>query len=537
MDGEKLKIIKVVDAAGGLISAPEACRMSGLSLDACRKRLNEVALDCRGDILVDEQGNLFYKFPANVEAGYWRRSFLGRIRLRLVSIWSGLFLVFKIILGILLFLSLLILLAIFLIPCLVLGLLTSVIGLLQVGPVSAFQYSAGGNRNALSGVGDLLEFLCNGWQYVFLPDGMRYKSHERGDLQPGLIPTLDDRPRKSFVLDCFSFLFGDGVPNRDFEERRYRALAALIRRAGGALIVEQIAPFMAPVGHGEAQALPVVVHFDGRPEVSEKGVIVYKFAEFSELSELSNGLEGAAQLEMEKTGASWAAKEAVKESAKEAVTEAAKVGGKEKEKQEIQEVENYLLARRWQFSTVPFSSLWKVWMFSALNFAGYYCLWAARHEALFLPYRLYIDIFFWYSCAFVVIPALRYFCIAYLNTFIDVENELRQALYQRLGDPEELEGELGERLNERLQFADAGLVNKQTEARAESIVYDSGREIIEQAGLGAASADNLSSGAFELSAPDSAADKRGGRIDELPSYIDAEHEARIREEERLWKEG
>lgn len=49
----------------------------------------------------------------------------------------------------------------------------------------------------------------------------------------------------SFIESVYSFVFGDGDPNFNLEERRYRQIAQLIRENGGAVTAEQLAPYLA----------------------------------------------------------------------------------------------------------------------------------------------------------------------------------------------------------------------------------------------------------------------------------------------------
>jgi len=43
-------------------------------------------------------------------------------------------------------------------------------------------------------------------------------------------------------LTIFSFLFGDGNPNANLEERRWQQIATVIRNNGGAVVAEQMLP-------------------------------------------------------------------------------------------------------------------------------------------------------------------------------------------------------------------------------------------------------------------------------------------------------
>jgi hypothetical protein len=80
----------------------------------------------------------------------------------------------------------------------------------------------------------------------------------------------------------FSVLFGDGNPNADLEQRRWRYIGNLIHRQKGVAIAEQIAPYLDDLGQGydreyENYMLPVLTKFNGIPEVSPTGQLVYHF--------------------------------------------------------------------------------------------------------------------------------------------------------------------------------------------------------------------------------------------------------------------
>lgn len=104
-----------------------------------------------------------------------------------------------------------------------------------------------------------------------------------------------DPDEMGFLESVFSYVFGDGNPNGDVEERRIALVAEMIRQNGGAVTAEQLAPFCddAPMPLdedngklGEERAyvdesfvLPIVTQLDGEPQVTEEGDIVYIFPE------------------------------------------------------------------------------------------------------------------------------------------------------------------------------------------------------------------------------------------------------------------
>eukprot|EP00960_Hanusia_phi_P029549 748016-Hanusia_phi.AAC.1 len=88
----------------------------------------------------------------------------------------------------------------------------------------------------------------------------------------------------SFLESVFSFLFGDGNPNANFEQRRYKALANLIRAKGGVVTAEEVAGYLDPPAEpdenkmiDESFVLPALTQLGGVPEVTESGDIVYVF--------------------------------------------------------------------------------------------------------------------------------------------------------------------------------------------------------------------------------------------------------------------
>ncbi len=91
----------------------------------------------------------------------------------------------------------------------------------------------------------------------------------------------------------FSFVFGDGDPNAEFEALRWATVGDLIRRSGSVVTAEQLAPLLEPpppLGRSdgaslagasafadESFVLPALTRFGGEAEVTPAGGIVYRF--------------------------------------------------------------------------------------------------------------------------------------------------------------------------------------------------------------------------------------------------------------------
>ena len=82
----------------------------------------------------------------------------------------------------------------------------------------------------------------------------------------------------NFLESVFSFLFGDGNPNYNLEEKRWQDIGAVIRNNQGAITAEQIAPYLDNVTslnqETEDYILPVLARFNGYPQVSPEGNLI-----------------------------------------------------------------------------------------------------------------------------------------------------------------------------------------------------------------------------------------------------------------------
>ncbi|PHU00588.1 hypothetical protein BC332_30375 [Capsicum chinense] len=85
----------------------------------------------------------------------------------------------------------------------------------------------------------------------------------------------------NFIESVFSFVFGDGDPNQEIEEERWKLVGQYISSNGGVVAAEELAPFLdveiPNKTDDESYVLPVLLRFDGQPEVDEEGNILYRF--------------------------------------------------------------------------------------------------------------------------------------------------------------------------------------------------------------------------------------------------------------------
>jgi len=269
-------IMEAVEQLGYRVTVGDVATQAGFNVNLAQQGLLALATDVGGHMQVADSGEIVYVFPKNLRA-ILRNKFL-RLRLQQwwKKVWRVLFYLIRISFGVLLLASIaLIFITIFVI-------------------ITATNQSSDNNRDSdYGGGGFFMPYFWIGpnWYGVFSPDyDRRYQERRREDNQ------------LNFFEAIFSFLFGDGNPNADLEERRQKQIAAVIRNNQGAVVAEQIAPYLDDIGTGYAKEyedymLPVLTKFNGQPQVSPEGDIVYVFPELQTTASRRRALSTAPYLQ------------------------------------------------------------------------------------------------------------------------------------------------------------------------------------------------------------------------------------------------
>lgn len=253
------RLMDAVEKLDYRVTVGDIASQAGLDVKLVEPGLLALASEAGGHLQVSETGEVSYQFPRNFRT-ILRSKYL---RLRLQEwwgkIWKILFYLIRMSFGIVLIASI-------------------VLIFVAIAAILIALNASRGEGDGDSG-GDGMVFFPTfwigpDWYWIFLPD---YGGAERRRATG-----LDGR--MSFLEAVYSFLFGDGNPNADLEERRWKAIAATIRNNRGAVVAEQIAPYLDDLGKGfnlefEDYMLPVLSRFNGRPEVSPDGQLVYQFPE------------------------------------------------------------------------------------------------------------------------------------------------------------------------------------------------------------------------------------------------------------------
>ncbi len=261
-------IMQAVEHLGYRVTPGDIAAQVGMDIKFAEQGLLALASDAGGHLQVSETGEIAYLFPQNFR-GILRNKFL---RLRLQDwgrkIWNVLFYLIRISFAILLIASI------------VLIVVTIALLLIALSSSSSDDNRRSDSRGSAIVIPRL--WLPYDWYEVFSPG---YRQHQRpSKSQHDRAASKTESHQMNFFEAVFSFLFGDGNPNADLEDRRWQAIATVIRNHRGAIVAEQVTPYLDDIDQGdreefEAYMLPVLTRFNGRPEVSPEGHLVYHFPE------------------------------------------------------------------------------------------------------------------------------------------------------------------------------------------------------------------------------------------------------------------
>lgn len=411
------EIMTAVEQLDYRVTAGDVAARIGIDVRLAEHALLALASDTQGHLQVADTGDVVYLFPRSFRT-ILRNKYL---RLRLQGwwnkLWRVLFYLIRISFGILLLLSILLIFA----------------AILIITIAASSNNSDNDSRDNDSGGGTVImpSFYWPDLYWIFYPD---YGERRRALATQ----TSDDRPRLNFLEAIFSFLFGDGDPNADLEERRWRAIATVIRNQRGAVIAEQIAPYLDDLGTGFAQEyeeymLPVLTRFNGRPEVSPDGQLVYHFPDLQ-----TTAIE-----------------------------------------QQTAPVTAYLKEFPWRFSQASAGQVLLAIGLGALNLIGavvLYGLLADGTAAAELGGLVaFVQSIFWvllgYGVAFLSVPLIRYFWVQWRNRGVNQRNDQRQLRAIQLN-------ELNATVQQKLAYAQA--FARETVITQDNLAYTTEKDLIAQ---------------------------------------------------------
>lgn len=412
------QIMKAVEQLGYRVTVGDVSTQAGLNINLAQQGLLALASDAGGHLQVAESGEIAYLFPKNFRS-VLRNKFL---RLQLQEwwdkIWGVLFYLIRISFGIILLLSIVLI----------------VVAITIILQASSNDDSDSGSSSSRGGGGGIFFFPRFWGPDIF----WFFDPYYDGGSSRRQRTSASRSSELNFLEAVFSFLFGDGNPNADLEERRWQEIGTVIRNSGGAVAAEQVAPYLDDLGEkyqqeSEDYMLPVLTRFDGLPQVSPEGEIVYHFPQ----------LQTTAKAAQPKS------------------------------------VQAYLRERLWRFSQASSGQLMVSMGLGAINFIGVLILGnllsggeiAAQIGGFVAFVNVIYPLLLVYGIGFLVIPLIRYFWIQLKNSKIEQRNQQRQEQAVLLNQAED---SLQKKISYAQQFAAQNIITE------EDLVYTSETDLLDQ---------------------------------------------------------
>lgn len=253
-------IMTAIDRLQYRATVGDVATQSGLNVAIAEQGLLALASQTGAQMQVTESGDIAYTFPKNfrstLQTKYWQ--------LQLQAWWDGisgtLFWIVRVMFGCSLFVVLFAILA---------------VGFVMITTMNSNDDNSSDSGGGWGGSrgGNSYDTGFGGW-FIWSGDWLSF-----GGSKPH-----DDGKQLSFLETIFSFVFGDGNPNRNLENRRWETIAQRIAQSGGAVVAEQLTPYLdVPLNKFDTDedqhVLPVLVRFNGSPQVTDDGQLIYTFPE------------------------------------------------------------------------------------------------------------------------------------------------------------------------------------------------------------------------------------------------------------------
>jgi hypothetical protein len=256
-------------------SAADLSAVTALPLETVRELLPRAADEFHGRLEVTASGEILYSFPRGFTSRYRGFSvFAARVLEKAGRFFKAA--------GVLLFKVWIMVMLVGYFALFMLIALSAM--MLSVAASSSGSSNRGGRRDSSGGLyltSSIFNMIIRLWFYSELLGSSR-----------GGRRAAPARPKKPLHRAIFSFVFGEGDPNRDRAEMRKKALIAFLRAHRGVI---SLPDFMAlsglPPEEAEAELLACCAEFGGSPEASDEGTIVYRFDEILRGSDRGEGAE------------------------------------------------------------------------------------------------------------------------------------------------------------------------------------------------------------------------------------------------------
>lgn len=416
------RAMDAVDACGGRVTIGDVASKGGLKLNEAQKALQALAADTNGFLEVSDEGDVLYVFPKDYRAKLAAKSFRIKLEPFVEKAKSAAEYIVRVSFGTALIASIVLV-------------YTTIIALLSSRSDEDNRGRRGG-RSYDSG----FTFYLNPADLFWYWDPYYYRRRRIQKEDDGM----------NFIESVFSFVFGDGDPNQGIEDERWKLIGQYISSNGGVVTAEELAPYLDLETADnnlvdESYILPVLLRFEGQPEVDEEGNILYRFPS---LQRTASSQRSGRKEYVGKRWTDW-------------------VGG----------VEKFFKEKKWQFSKTSNSERAMVIGLGGLNLFGVIILGTMLKNVAVTPsgfITFVSDIFPLlqiYAGSFFAIPLTRWFLIRNKNAKIEKRNIARELRARALELPD---------LSLRRKLLSARNMAQRTVIGQDRIVYSTDRDLFEQ---------------------------------------------------------
>ncbi|KAL5545839.1 hypothetical protein UlMin_005526 [Ulmus minor] len=416
------RAMEAVDACGGRVTIGDVASRAGLKVNEAQKALQALAADTNGFLEVSDEGDILYAFPKDYRAKLATKSLRIKLEPLFEKTKAAAEYVVRVSFGTALIASIVLV-------------YTTIIAILS----SRSEEDNRGRRGRSYDSG--FSFYLSPTDLFWYWDPYYYRRRQR-------VQTDDDK--MNFIESIFSFVFGDGDPNQGIEEERWKLIGQYISSNGGVVTAEELAPYLdVETSRGsmddESYILPVLLRFDGQPEIDEEGNILYRFPS---LQRTASSQRSGKKEYVGKRWADW-------------------VGG----------VEKFFKEKKLEFSKTSSSERAMVIGLGGLNLFGVIILGTMLKELAVRPsgfIQFVADIFPLlqiYAGSFFAIPLFRWFFLRRRNAEIEKRNQAREQRARALELPD---------LSLRRKLLSARDMAQKKVIGQDQIVYSTDKDFVEQ---------------------------------------------------------
>ncbi|KAI0496860.1 hypothetical protein KFK09_023184 [Dendrobium nobile] len=415
------RAMDAVDSYGGRVTIGDVASRAGLKLNEAERALQALAADTNGFLEVSDEGDVLYVFPKDYRSKLAAKSFRLKVEPLLDKLKGASEYVIRVSFGTALIMSIVLV-------------YTTIIALVSSRSDDDNRGRRGG-RSYDSGV----TIFFNPSDLFWYWDPYYYK-RRRTRTDDGM----------NFIESVFSFVFGDGDPNQGIEEERWKLIGQYISSNGGVVTAEELAPYldvepMEKSVDDDSYILPVLLRFDGHPEVDDEGNILYRFPSLQRTASSQRASR------KEYVGKKWA--------------------------QWVDGIQKFFEEKKWSFSKTSASERAMVIGLGSLNLFGVIVLGSMLKNTTVSPsgfISFVSDIFPLlqvYAASFFAIPLFRWFFLSRKNSAIENRNLARRQRATALELPDS---------SLRRKLVNARDMAKRTVIGSDRIVYSTERDVLDQ---------------------------------------------------------